>query len=102
MIAVGYPCWKAHDQFALELCLTSCPVPQSAALRGPVLQKFVTDHATAASAMQFKWDVEGIEDAEDDFEDLDGGELDAADDAGQAAAPDDGFEDDLAEFENAF
>ena len=61
------------------------------------------------SLLQFAWNVEGIEDAEDDFEsDLD---LDADVDADAAATADAGagaasnaadFDKELAEFENAF
>lgn len=53
---------------------------------------------------QFKWDVEGIEDAEDDFEndlDLDAdADADMAVDAGASKAA--AFDEELAEFENAF
>lgn len=53
---------------------------------------------------EFKWDVEGIEDAEDDFEndlDLDAdADADMAVDAGASKAA--AFDEELAEFENAF
>lgn len=56
--------------------------------------------------LQFNWDVEGIEDAEDDFEndlDLDAdADADAALDVAAGASKAADFDKELAEFENAF
>jgi hypothetical protein len=84
------------------------PASRGATSSTPKAAAAKANDGLGANSAEFAWNVEGIEDAEDDFEsDLD---LDADVDADAAATADAGagasnaadFDKELAEFENAF